>query len=299
MSWATIGKKKTSEIENWADWSVGFRVYGEDPAKFTIASQTNTTSSHYGGAWGYADSKHYLGNGGTAASPNGIVSCNTCHNMHSDKNAGLLRFEYNQLCASCHDLGANLAQAVAMPTNAWNRHQLELNDYAHSFKFGSAANIAAMDITPVNLEKAVNGQAGVSPTKTFYSVYSSAYGSSGTLGEYNLWRGATSGGGIGLKIQAYSDAAKTTPVYNNYAVEWELVSVPATLLASDYIWESHVGAIEFANPVPSGSGAANYTGATKDALDRFTGNYVIKYTSKAYPAVTGTVTYTIKPRPID
>ena len=292
---APAGVYKTADLVNQANWTVAFRVYSDDPAKFTIASQRTATSSHYGGAWGYADSKHYLG-GGTAANPSGIVSCNTCHNMHSDKHEGLLKLEYEQICAGCHDYGANFTQAVAMPMNAWNRHQIELRDFAHSFKFGPAANIAAMVVTPVNLEKAINGLTGISPNNTFYSVYDSAYGASGT---YNLWRANTAGGGIGLKIQAYSDVAKTTPVYNNYAVEWELVSVPATLLVSDYIFESDVGAIEFTNPVPTSPGAANYTGATKTALDRFTGSYTIKYTNKANPSVTGTVTYTVKPRPID
>ncbi len=282
LSWATITKKKTSEIETWPNWSPAFRVAGEDPAMFAIATQLNTTSSHYGGAWGYADSKHYLG-GGTAANPSGIVSCNTCHNMHSDKNPGLLKLDYNQVCSSCHDVGANLAQAVAMPTNSWNRHQLEGTDNAHSFKFGSPATIAAATLTVVNIEQAVSGQ-----TPEVNSFKNEYVGTDQTTKNGSLYPGASGRtGGIGVKLAVFSDAGKTTQVFNNYDGTWQLIAHPPAVTEGDDmgVGGNHIEFIATAGLIEFNS---NYYNSSD-----LVGTYTLKWTSKANPALTQTVSFTV------
>jgi len=290
-----IGKAKLSALVNKAGWSVAYRSSNNDPAKFADATQVGATSTHFGGAWGYADSKHFKGTG-TSENPNGIVSCNTCHDMHSDKNTGLLKYGYEQVCSSCHDAGANLAIDVAMPTNNQNRHQIEANDFAHSFKFGAPATVAAVTIETVNLENAYNGLANMSSdSNTFYAVWDAAYGTKldGTkdAGQNNLWRSSqTGGGGIGQRILAYSSTNKipANRVYNNYAMDWKVVSKPATVTEGiDFVMVPEGGALEFTNP---GGALSNYT--------KFSGVYTLKYTNRAYPAVTGTVSFTVKQTPL-
>ncbi len=56
----------------------------------TIAANSSIISSGHPGAWGYADSKHYIQK---------IVACSDCHNAHN----GEMKLSYEQLCTSCHD----------------------------------------------------------------------------------------------------------------------------------------------------------------------------------------------------
>ena len=265
----SVAKLTTSAIDAKTGWSVAFRVYADNPANFTDASNTNPdgstnyVSNHFGGAWGYADSKHFLGTG-TAENPNGVVSCNTCHDMHSDKNAGLLKYQYSQICSSCHDASANLAFDVAMPTNSWTKHQIDGVDYAHSFKFGTPAKIASVTLTPWSGNK---GQ--IIPSATLTRTGTGAAGS--------LYPRTNAKSEVAFKIQAYDSAS--AQVFNNYSGNWKITSSPAGLQAGDVVIEEGTGLVVIVYDTAAGS--------------RLNGVYTVKYTSKADPTVTATTSFTV------
>jgi predicted CXXCH cytochrome family protein len=71
-------------------------------------------------------------------------SCSTCHNVHrvvngdGEPNEGLLRMDSaNQLCASCHDVGAGFDWSNYMPDKNSSDPNMPL--YVHTFKFTDTA----------------------------------------------------------------------------------------------------------------------------------------------------------------